>query len=641
MTFARLDPPHDGLLTAAERMALSGFEGVPSGSPGGAFDGLSAWLEQADRSLPLRGIAEGFVLDPPETALLALLFAAAVSERVARRVAAETSAGGRGIPVWLAQRLIPELRADALAAAGGLRRFGLVGLEPETLRVEARVWLREPVLDRFCGAPAREPEVEARIAAAPANQMLASEGLVRQLRGALADRGADLLSPVILAGTADPAMVAASLAELGLRPQMMTAACIPDDAEARDRLARMWSRDAALDGAALIVVADDRAGAVLADFADRVAGHIVIVGQRPATEFRRAIRILGDVVTTPASVGDRWRRALGPARARKLGGSVARVASQFRLNPAEVDAVCARVGEEIDGAEDWREAGRILWHAAGRVSPAVPVPGVSVVEPVYRWRDIILAPAIEARLRRVEMHVRHTTTVMDDWGFGERMGGRGRGVAALFAGPSGTGKTMAAEVLASSLDLRMMVIDLSQIISKYVGETSKNIAVAFDQAERSGAVMVWNEGDAVWGARGTVGNATDRHVNAEIGDLLQRIEAFRGFTIVTTNMRQAIDPAFLRRFRFVIDFPMPSEGERLRLWQQAFPEGAPIDPIDWQPLVSLPLTGGSIRNVALGSAFLAAEDGGRIDTRRISAELAEELRKHNQPMPAIEWGARG
>jgi SpoVK/Ycf46/Vps4 family AAA+-type ATPase len=229
---------------------------------------------------------------------------------------------------------------------------------------------------------------------------------------------------------------------------------------------------------------------------------------------------------------------------------------------------------------------------------------------------------------------------MDDWGFAERMGGRGRGVAALFAGPSGTGKTMAAEVLASSLDLRMMLIDLSQIISKYVGETSKNIAAAFDQAERCGAVMVWNEGDAIWGARGAVGNATDRHVNAEVGDLLQRIEAFRGFTVVTTNLRHAIDPAFLRRFRFIVDFPMPSEPERLRLWRQAFPTGAPVEAIDWGPLAALPLSGGSIRNVALGSAFLAAEDGVAIDRGRISAEVAEELRKHNQPTPTIDWGTR-
>lgn len=636
---ARLQLPHDALLALAEAMALAGCDALANGAEGGAFDPLASWLEQADSALPLRRIANGFALEPAESALVALLFAAALSEPVARKIAAATAASGQGVPVWLAQRLIPDLRTDALASAGTLRRFGFIAVEDDALRIEARVWLREPVVDRLCGAPPHEPEVIARIVRARVNAVLASDSLARQLKTALVDRCEDRLSPVVIAGNHEMAIVAASLAALGLDPHVMTAANIPDDPDARDRLARMWSRDAALDGAALIVAADERNGSAIADFVDRIAGHIVIAGRRPAAEFMRGIRILPDLSVTPATSADRWRRALGSARVRKVGSGAARVASQFRLNPAEIEAVCARVRDEIDAAGDSREATRILWHAAGRVSPAVPVPGVSVVEPAYDWKDIILAPAIEAALRRVEMHVRHATIVMDDWGFGERMGSRGRGVAALFAGPSGTGKTMAAEVLASSLDLRMLVIDLSQIISKYIGETSKNIAAAFDLAERSGAVMVWNEGDAVWGARGTVGNATDRHVNAEIGDLLQRIEAFRGFTIVTTNMRQAIDPAFLRRFRFVIDFPMPSEDERLRLWQQAFPKAAPLDLVDWRALAALPLSGGSIRNVALGAAFLAAENGGRIDGCLIAAELAEELRKHGQPMPAINWGA--
>jgi hypothetical protein len=636
----RLDPPHDALLAVAEAMALAGFEVLAGGASGGTFDALPDALDAIDPTPPLGRVAEGFALESAETALLALLFAASLSERVARRVAALTNCGGRGMPVWLAQGLIPALRADALAAAGTLRRFGLVGVEAEALRIEARVWLREPVLDRFCGAPAHEPEVQARIAPVAINPALADDSLSRQVKTALIDRGVDRLSPIVFAGNVEPAIVAASLATLGLRPHTMTTAAIPDDPEARDRLARLWSRDAALDGAALIAIADERSGGMLADFVDRVTGHVVVVGQRSSATPQRAIRILSEPAWAPATAEDRWRRALGAARAQKLGADLARVASQFRLQPPEIDAVCARVAGEIDGAADPREAAQVLWHAAGRVVPPVLVPGVSTVEPRYRWHDIVLASPIEAALRRVEMHVRHATTVMDEWGFGERMGGRGRGVAALFAGPSGTGKTMAAEVLASSLDLRMMVIDLSQIISKYVGETSKNIAAAFDQAERCGAVMVWNEGDAIWGARGTVGNATDRHVNAEIGDLLQRIEAFRGFTIVTTNMRHAIDPAFLRRFRFAIDFPMPSQSERLRLWKQAFPSGAPVAAIDWQALAELPLSGGSIRNVALGSAFLAAEDGGRIDAHRIAAELAEELRKHDQPMPSINWGAR-
>jgi hypothetical protein len=169
------------------------------------------------------------------------------------------------VPVWLAQRLIPALRADALAAAGTLRRFGLVDVEQEALRIEARVWLREPVLDRFCGALAHEPEVQARIAPVAINPALADDSLSRQVKTSLIDRGVDRLSPIVFAGNVEPAIVAASVAALSLRPYTMTTAAIPDDPEARDRSARLWSRDAALDGAALIVIADERSGGVLAD----------------------------------------------------------------------------------------------------------------------------------------------------------------------------------------------------------------------------------------------------------------------------------------------------------------------------------------------------------------------------------------
>lgn len=631
-----LDPPHDALFAAAEAAALARFDALAGEHSAGAGEAAAAGPDGA--SPPLHRLAEGFGLSGADTALIALLFAAALSEPVARRVAAASPAsGGRGLPTWLALRLIPGLRADSLAAAAPLRRFDIVAIEPDSLRIEAGLRLGEGMIDRLCGALPAEQGVAARIVPFATQAALANAGLAAQLAAALAARGRDGLSPLVMTGRTEPAAVAASLETLGLAPYALRASLIPQDAEARDLLARRWSRDAALDGRALIVLAEDHVGdAPVADFAERVMGHVVVAGLVPFAGLNRDIRVVGE--TAAANPAERWRQALGPARTAKLGAAVVRVAAQFRLAPPEIDAVCARLAGDVDAAPDRAAAGQILWHEAGRVTPMTPTAGVSVVEPVYGWDDIILAAPIEGALRRLESHVRHATTVMDDWGFAERLGGRGRGVAALFSGPSGTGKTMAAEVIASSLDLRMMLIDLSQIISKYVGETSKNIAAAFDQAERCGAVMVWNEGDAIWGSRGAIGNATDRHVNAEVGDLLQRIEAFRGFTIVTTNMKHAIDPAFLRRFRFAIDFQMPSQDERLRLWQHAFPKEAPVEPINWAALAALPLSGGSIRNIALGSAFLAADRGGRIDRGLISAELGEELRKHNQPVPGIDWG---
>lgn len=624
-------PAGETLLATCAALAMARFDSIEDGA-------ASAGQWPGGTPAPLDRIADGFGLGAAETLLIGILFAAGLDEGVARRAAAASPAsGGRGMPAWLAMRLVPELSADALAAGAPLRRFDMIAVEPGVPRIEARLALDEALADRLCGGRPAPDDIAARIRPLRVQQALASEALAAELASALAARGHDGLSPLVMIGRTEPAAAAASLASLGLTPFVLRAAAIPDEPEARDRFARRWSRDSALDGNALIVLADEQGGspALLADFAERVMGHVLIAGELPLPGVGRSVRIVGDkAATIPV---ERWRQALGPGRADRLGRAVPRVAAQFRLAPAEIDAVCARIASGLDSSGDPAAAGRLLWHEAGRVSQVAPTPGVAVVEPCYRWADIILPRPTEEALKRLESHVRHATEVMDEWGFAERLGGRGRGVAALFSGPSGTGKTMAAEVIASSLDLRMMVIDLSQIISKYVGETSKNIAAAFDQAERCGAVMVWNEGDAIWGSRGSVGNATDRHVNAEVGDLLQRIEAFRGFTIVTTNLKHAIDPAFLRRFRFAIDFQMPSEAERLRLWERAFPERAPIEKINWAALAGLPLSGGSIRNIALGSAFLAADRGGRIDRNLISAELGEELRKHNLPVPGIDW----
>lgn len=621
------------LLALAERLTLEAL----AGGPDEFAPSLRNWLQGEGAAAPLTRLAGGFALDDDEAAVLALLFAAASSESAARALdEAAPAAGGRGVPVWLVRRLLPELTLGAFAAGAPLRRFELVRIEDEAVRVEARLRLSEAVLDRLAGSVPVEPEVQARIMPAAARPALADAALVGSLADALRERR-EGLPPLLVCSDSEPEATAASLLALGLRPALVDSAAIPEEPLSRDRLARLWSRESALDGAALIVRSREGDGAILADFADRILGHVILCGPPPPVAPRRGLRLICEPPRTVARAAERWRSALGVERAARLGAGLLRIAGQFRLDPAEIDALCAGVGAEIDSAPSAAAATALLWRRAGRLPPAAPVPGVTLVEPRVGWEDLVLPPAVASALRRVEIHVRHATTVFDDWGFGGRMAGRGRGVAALFSGPSGTGKTMAAEVLASELDLRLMLVDLSQIISKYVGETSKNIAAAFRLAERTGAVMVWNEGDAIWGARGAVSTATDRHINAEIGDLLQRIEAFDGFTVVTTNLRHAIDPAFLRRFRFTIDFPMPTQAERLVLWRRAFPAGAPLAEINWGALAALPLSGGSIRNVALGSAFLAADRGGAIDNGLIEAELGEELRKHDLSVPAIDW----
>lgn len=615
------------LLALAAARIVEALARLPEADAAPALSGLRAGALAAPGA-PLGRVVAGFGLDEAEASLVALLAASALSEAAGR--ALTQAAGGDGVPVWLAQRLIPDLRPAHLSSAGVLSRFAL--LEGASAAVAARLRLAEAVVDRLAGGDGLDPLVAAHMTPLAVRPALADPDLTQALAAILRERRAGL-SPAALADPVEPAAVAAGLASLGLAPWRLAAVDLPEDPRLRDRLARAWSRDAALSGAALVIAADGASAARVGGFVDRVVGHVAVTGLSAPLQCQRAAAPLAGVAPDRRR---RWAQALGEARAARLGPALDRVAAQFRLDGDAIDALAARCGAAMDAAADHGAA--LLWHAAARSVGADAVPGVAFVEPTQDWDDLVLPPALEATLRRLDSHVRHGVQVFDGWGFGRRMGGRGRGVAALFAGPSGTGKTMAAEVLAHSLDLRMLAIDLSQVISKYVGETSKNVAAAFDLAERSGAVMVWNEGDAIWGARGSVGHATDRHVNAEIGDLLQRIEAFQGFTVVTTNLRHAIDPAFLRRFRFVVDFPMPSEAERLRLWRRAFPPEAPVEPLDFRVLAAQPLSGAAIRNIALAAAFHAAERGAAIGKDAIAAELAEELRKTNQAAPRIDWG---
>jgi SpoVK/Ycf46/Vps4 family AAA+-type ATPase len=231
-----------------------------------------------------------------------------------------------------------------------------------------------------------------------------------------------------------------------------------------------------------------------------------------------------------------------------------------------------------------------------------------LVAPVATWDDLVLPAPQRALLRQIEAHVRHRRRVHEDWGFAARTS-RGLGITALFSGPSGTGKTLAAEVLARALDLDLYHVDLSAVVSKYIGETEKNLRRVFDAAEAGGAVLLFDEADALFGKRSEVKDSHDRYANLEVSYLLQRMEAYRGLAILTTNLKSALDDAFERRIRFRVAFPFPDAAQRAALWHRVFPPEMPTEGLDPERLARLNATGGTIRNVALHAAFLAAEAG--------------------------------
>jgi len=261
------------------------------------------------------------------------------------------------------------------------------------------------------------------------------------------------------------------------------------------------------------------------------------------------------------------------------------------------------------------------------------------VTPRYRLEDIVLPADKFEQLREVISYVKHRQTVYLDWAFGDKLS-LGKGLNALFSGSSGTGKTMAAEIIASELKLDLYKIDLSNVVSKYIGETEKNLSKIFKEAETSNAILLFDEADSIFGKRSEVKDAHDRYANIETNYLLQKMEEHEGIVLLTTNFRKNIDDAFTRRMHFVVDFPFPDEKYRLKIWEKIFPGKAPVSSeIDYSFLSrSFKITGGNIKNIALNAAFFAAEESGNIDMVHVVKGVKREYQKMGKVLGRAEFG---
>ncbi|HRI62764.1 MAG TPA: ATP-binding protein [Polyangium sp.] len=257
------------------------------------------------------------------------------------------------------------------------------------------------------------------------------------------------------------------------------------------------------------------------------------------------------------------------------------------------------------------------------------------VHPHQRWDDLVLPADRMAILREICGHVRHRERVLDDWGFERKLGLR-KGISALFSGPPGTGKTMSAGVIAHELGVPLLHVDLSTIVSKYVGETEKQLAQLFDAAQSTKAALFFDEADALFGKRTEVRDAHDRYANLETSYLLQRIEYYEGVVLCATNFMKNIDDAFVRRFAFIVEFPFPNAGDRLRIWQRMWTPETPLDTdIDLRLLAErIELSGGYIRNMALAAAFLAADEGKPVAMRHLLHAARREFQKMGKVVDA-------
>jgi SpoVK/Ycf46/Vps4 family AAA+-type ATPase len=307
----------------------------------------------------------------------------------------------------------------------------------------------------------------------------------------------------------------------------------------------------------------------------------------------------------------------------------AQLARRFRLTPGQImDAVGFAAKECAIRFGRKEVALAALYEACRHQSSQKLSELVAKVEPRYGWDDLVLPDDKVAHLREICNQVKHRYRVFGEWGFDKKLS-HGKGLSALFFGGPGTGKTMAAQVIAGELQLDLYKIDLSGVISKYIGETEKNLAKIFQEAETSNAILFFDEADALFAKRTEVSDAHDRYANIETSYLLQKVEEYEGVVILATNLRENMDDAFLRRIRFIVEFPFPDEACRLRLWRTHIPKEAPVrESIDYEYLSrELKIAGGSIKNIVVNSAFLAAEDGGVIGMEHLLSGAKREFEK--------------
>lgn len=306
------------------------------------------------------------------------------------------------------------------------------------------------------------------------------------------------------------------------------------------------------------------------------------------------------------------------------------LAGKFRLTPGQIHNALWMAKT----AADWRlpGEGRVTMgdlNAACRAQSNQMLAGMtSKINPVYKWDDLVLPPEQKQELKEICNQVRHHQLVWEQWGFGRKYS-TGLGLNVLFSGPPGTGKTMAAEVLANQLQLDLYKIDLSQIVSKYIGETEKNLQRIFAEAETSNAILFFDEADALFGKRSEVKDAHDRYANIETAFLLQKMEEYDGLSILATNLKNNLDEAFTRRLRFIVDFPFPEELHREEIWRRQLPESAPRgSDLDFSFLArNFRISGGQIKNIILSAAFLAAEKSVKIGMEQVILATKRELQK--------------
>lgn len=418
----------------------------------------------------------------------------------------------------------------------------------------------------------------------------------------------------------------------------LTAAGVADARLTAEQRGALWAHCLVRRAIPVVLVASDGpAAAAPPPSFEGYPGAAVLCGRDGAMVLRcsRPVLSLHAERLLPAARRRMWEAALPGLTAEQVG-----VLATYTIEPARAAELAADMTclSRLEGRTV--EPGDLPACLRARAA-SVLAAGVKLIRPQARWGSLVLSRDREELLRESVNRLAYQERVFDQWGVLRDRAGV-RGVRMLFSGPPGTGKTYSAEVLAHELGRDLLLVDISRVVSKWIGETEKNLASIFDAAERSHAVCFFDEADALFGRRTEVSDAHDRNANLETAYLLSRLDRFEGLAILATNLRQNIDPAFLRRMEFVVDFHEPDREERARLWRNHIPDAKYLEAdVNLHELASLyAVAGGFIRNAAVAAAFMAAADGGRISRHHLFRAVRREYTKAGRPFPGVPAGTR-
>jgi hypothetical protein len=558
----------------------------------------------------------------------------------------------------LALRALPNPHWNALAPDSPLRHWELIHLSPGNALTNVNLHIEERILHYLVGVQTTDPLLAGLTELPQHTQALipSHQSLADRIKALWHLSSSQDISPIVqLCGSEieDKIDITQVVCQsFQRRVNLLSCDRIPLNPKDLTSFTRRLERECILEHRVLLLNCDDtdlsdpEQRAALNQLIEDFNGFTIVTTRAPIQGLKRQMIRFDIPKPDPQEQFITWQISVAELKAQlngqgtlipdsdQLSQDLQALTSQFYLSTSTIRSACtAAMGQlTTQSSSSFKQA---LWESC-RVQARPSLDELAErLESKLSWDDLVLPPLQKGILEDISAHVRQKATVYESWGFAAK-NRRGLGITALFSGPSGTGKTLAAGVLANELNLDLYKIELSSVVSKYIGETEKNLQRIFDAAESGGTILLFDEADSIFGKRSEVNDSKDRNANLEVSYLLQRMESYSGLAILTTNLQSNLDSAFMRRLRFVTQFSFPDAAHRAKIWQRIFPPNTPKQGLDFEKLAQLNTPGGNIRIIALNAAFMAADAGESVQMKHILRATQTEYEKLGKSLTSVE-----